>query len=107
MLSLTCFINICFVILLGGIPRGRELLAGEVLEAPLVFRGKSDTLGSEGWIKKLVYIFETILDVRESTLVSFVLEDEAEFWWGMIARTTDVCIDALLELDPSTSNMVV
>ena len=38
----------------GGILRGRELLAGEVLEAPPVFRGKSDTPGSEGWIKKLV-----------------------------------------------------
>ena len=38
---------------------------------------------------------------------NFCLEDEAMFWWVMIARTTDVSIDALIELDPSTSNMVV
>ena len=41
-------------------------------------------------------------------MVSFILEDEAEFWWDMIARTDDYeSIDAVMELEPSTSNMVV
>ena len=56
---------------MGGIPRGRELLAGEVREAPPVFKGKSDTPGSEAWIKKLVKISEAIPDERELTLVPF------------------------------------
>ena len=46
---------------------------------PPVFRGKSDTLGPEGWIKKLFKIFEAIPDERKLTLVPFILEDEAEF----------------------------
>ena len=61
-----------------------------------------------GWIKKLLNIFEAISDERKLTLVPFILEDEAEFWWVMIARTEDdESSDALMELDPSTSNKVV
>ena len=41
-------------------------------------------------------------------MVPFILEDEAEFWCDMIARTEDdESIDALMKLDPSTSNKVV
>ena len=32
----------------------------------------------------------SILDERKLTLVPFILEDEAEFWWDMIARTENV-----------------
>ena len=50
----------------------------------------------------------SIPDERKLTLIPFILEDEAEFWWDMIARTEeDEGIDALIELDPSTSNKVV
>ena len=95
---------------LGGIPRGWELLAGEILEAPPMFRGKSNTLGREGWIKQLSKIFEamSIPDERKLILVPFILEDEAEFWRDMIARTEDdESSDALMDLDPNTSYKVV
>ena len=85
-----------------------SLLEKFVKLRPTMFRGKSDTLEPEGWIKKLFKIFEAIPDERKLTLISFILEDEAEFWWDMIARTDDYeSIDAVMELDPSTSNMVV
>ena len=32
----------------------------------------------------------SIPDERKLTLVPFILEDEAEFWWDMITRTEDV-----------------
>ena len=71
---------------------GSSLLEKFLKLRPPVFRGKSDTLGAEGWIKKLTKIFEamSIPDERKLTLVPFILEDEAEFWWDMIARTEDV-----------------
>ena len=71
---------------------GSSLLEKFLKLHPPVFRGKSDTMGPKGWIKKLSKIFEAMLipDERKLTLVPFILENEAEFWWDMITRTEDV-----------------
>ena len=71
---------------------GSSLLEKFLKLRPPVFRGKTDTLGPEAWIKKLTKIFEAMSapDERRMTLIPFILEDEAEFWWDMIARTEDV-----------------
>ena len=57
-----------------------------------VFKGELDPMGVKGWIKKLTKIFEAmqIFDERKMTLVPYILEDEADFWWDMITRTEDV-----------------
>ena len=68
---------------------GSSLLEKFLKLRPPMFRGKSDTLGREGWIKKLFKIFEATPDERELTLVSFIIEDEAKFWWDIITRTED------------------
>ena len=59
---------------------------------PPIFKGESDPRGAEGWLKKLTKIFEAmqIPDERKLTLVPYILEDEADFWWDMVTRTEEV-----------------
>ena len=78
----------------GDAPRedGSSLLEKFLKLHPPMFKGESDPMGVEGWIKKLTKIFEAmqISDEKKMTLVPYILEDEADFWWDMITRTEDV-----------------
>ena len=56
------------------------------------FKGEVDPWGEESWLKKVTKIFDSIqvADERWLTLVPYILEDEADFWWDMVTRTKDV-----------------
>ena len=59
---------------------------------PPSFKWGADPQGAESWLKKLTKIFDAmqITDERRLTLVPYILEDEADFWWDMVTRTEDV-----------------
>ena len=56
------------------------------------FKGEVDPRGAESWLKKLTKIFYAmqVSNERRLTLVPYILEDEADFWWDMVTRTEDV-----------------
>ena len=59
---------------------------------PPIFKGEEDSWGVESWLKKLTKIFDAmqIIDERWLTLVPYILEDGADFWWDMVTHTKDV-----------------
>ena len=59
---------------------------------PLRFKGEADPRGAESWLKKVTKIFDAMLttDARRLTLVPYLFEDEADFWWDLVTRTEDV-----------------
>ena len=59
---------------------------------PPSFKGEVDPQGVESWLKKVTKIFDAmqVADERRLTLVPYILEDEASFWWDMVTHTEDV-----------------
>ena len=76
------------------VPRedGSSILEKFLRLHPSSFKGEADPRGAESWLKKLTKIFDAmqIPDERKLTLVPYILEDEADFWWEMVTRIEDV-----------------
>ncbi|TXG70315.1 hypothetical protein EZV62_005250 [Acer yangbiense] len=69
---------------------------------PLTFKGSSDPLVAEAWLKHLEKIFVAIGcdDNRRVIFASFVLQNEADHWWDAASRL----IRARLDTAPDTAN---
>ena len=59
---------------------------------PSSFKGEADPWGAESWLKKVTKIFDAMqtTDERRLTLVPYLFEDEADFWWDLVTRTKDI-----------------
>ena len=59
---------------------------------PPCFKGEADPRGAESWLKRVSKIFDAMQtsEERRLTLVPYLFEDEADFWWDLVTRTEDV-----------------
>ncbi|KAI9160100.1 hypothetical protein LWI28_005107 [Acer negundo] len=55
---------------------------------PLVFKGKTDPIAVEAWLKQIEKVFTAIVcsDEQKVVFASFILEDEADHWWDATSR---------------------
>ena len=56
------------------------------------FKGEADPRGAESWLRKVTKIFDAMQtkEARRLTLVPYLFEDEANFWWDLVTRTKDI-----------------
>ena len=59
---------------------------------PPIFRGGTNFLEAEHWLKEIKKILDVMVvsEERRVSLASFMLRDEADSWWDMIKSTHDV-----------------
>ncbi|MQM06302.1 hypothetical protein Taro_039123, partial [Colocasia esculenta] len=57
--------------------------------APLSFKGESDPLLAESWMREIEKIFRAIRCAEDDkvTLATYILQERADVWWSMLLRT--------------------